>query len=158
MSTPSIGSAAPDFALQTDAGTTFRRSDHLGRPVVLFFYPQDDTDNCTLENQEFSALAAHFDKAGAVLAGISPDTVEVHCQFRDKYGLKALLIADPEHKAIEPYGVWRLKKLYGREYMGLVRTTFIIGVDGAIAAIIPATRIKGHADRVLKTLREFAAA
>jgi thioredoxin-dependent peroxiredoxin len=158
MSTLTIGSAAPDFSLATDAGTTFRLSDHRGHPVVLFFYPQDDTDNCTLENQEFSAAAKDFHGAGAVLAGVSPDTVETHCQFRDKYGLKALLIADPEHKAIEPYGVWRLKKLYGREYMGLVRTTFIIGADGAIAAIIPATRIKGHADRVLKTLRELTAA
>ncbi|KKB11227.1 hypothetical protein VE25_13845 [Devosia geojensis] len=157
MSTPSIGDSAPDFALPTDAGTTFRLSDHRGRPVVLFFYPQDDTDNCTRENQEFSQTAAAFEKAGAVLAGISPDSIESHCQFRDKYGLKVPLLSDPDHKAIGPYGLWQQKKLYGREYLGLVRTSFVIDAEGRIAAIVPATRIKGHAEKVLKALEEVVA-
>ena len=157
MSTPSIGDPAPDFALTTDAGTTFRLSAHKGRPVVLFFYPQDDTDNCTRENQEFSETAAEFEKAGAVLAGISPDSVKSHCQFRDKYGLKVPLISDPEHKAIGPFGVWQQKKLYGREYLGLVRTTFVIDADGKVAAVVPATRIKGHAGKVLQALKDVMA-
>ncbi|WDR03433.1 peroxiredoxin [Devosia algicola] len=155
MQTLTPGMAAPDFALPTDQGTVFQLSRHRGHTVILFFYPQDDTEGCTVENQEFSALNAEFAALGATLLGLSPDDVASHCAFRDKYGLQVPLASDPDHKAIGPYNIWRLKKNYGREYMGIVRTTIIIGPDGTIADIIPVARIKGHAARVLARLKQL---
>jgi peroxiredoxin Q/BCP len=152
MTTIAVGEMAPDFTLPSDSGDSFTLSAHRGRPVVLFFYPQDDTEGCTIENQEFSSLAAEFASAGAVLVGISPDSVADHCAFRDKYGLSVPLLSDPDRIAIEPYGLWQLKTLYGREYLGLVRTTIIVGADGHIAAVMRATRIKGHAAKVLEAV------
>ncbi|MBF0678711.1 MAG: peroxiredoxin [Devosia sp.] len=151
------GDIAPDFTLPLDDGTNFTLSQQLGRPVVLFFYPQDDSGGCVDENREFSALAAEFGDRGAVLIGISPDDLDSHQAFRRKYGLAVPLIADPERKAIEAFGVWRLKKLYGREFMGLVRTSFIIDAEGRIAKVIRATRIKGHAAKMLEALDSFGA-
>ncbi len=155
MQIPAEGQLAPDFSLQTDRGTKFGLSEHRGRPVVLFFYPEDDTEGCTLENLEFSALAPDFAKLGATLVGISPDTVASHCAFRDKFKLDVLLLADPDHVAIGPYNIWRLKKRYGREYLGIVRTTFIIAPDGHIAKILYATRIRNHAERTLNALTQM---
>lgn len=151
------GDAAPDFALLRDDGSTIATADIAGKRAVLFFYPEDDSGGCTDENQEFSALAGEFAKRGAVLIGVSPDDVATHKKFRAKYGLVIPLGADPERKAIEAFGLWQLKKLYGREFMGLIRTSFIIGTDGRIARIIRATRIKGHAEKVLTALDEVIA-
>ena len=146
------GHAAPDFRLTLDDGREVSRESLAGRPVVMFFYPQDDTGGCVDENREFSALAAEFAARGAFLAGISPDTIESHRRFRAKYELAVPLAADPERRTTEAFGLWQLKKLYGREFMGLVRTTFIIDGEGRIARIIRATRIKGHAAKVLEAL------
>ena len=146
------GDPAPDFTLTRDDGSTFTLSDQLGHPVVLYFYPEDDSGGCTDENREFSERAAAFAALGAALVGISPDTLDKHQKFRAKYRLTVPLAADPEHLAIEAFGLWQLKKLYGREFMGLIRTSVIIGADGRIARIIRATRILGHAQKMLEAL------
>lgn len=146
------GDPAPDFTLPLDDGTSFNLAAQIGHPVVLYFYPEDDSGGCTDENREFSDRAPAFHALGARLLGISPDTIESHVKFRKKYGLVSPLAADPEHLAIEAFGLWKLKKLYGREFMGLIRTSFIIGADGRIARIIRATRILGHAQKMLDAL------
>lgn len=155
---PPVGAPAPDFALATDRGETFRLSDRRGRPVVVYFYPEDDSGGCTTENLEFSYLAAEFATLGADLVGISPDEVERHARFRDKYGLTVTLLADPTRKTIRDYGLWQIKKLYGREFEGVVRASFLINAEGRIAAMVRATRIKGHAEAMLATLRAHLAA
>jgi peroxiredoxin Q/BCP len=155
MAEPHVGAEAPDFTLPAADGSSFSLAAQRGRPVVLFFYPQDDTEGCTLENQEFSALAPEFAARGAVIAGISPDSVASHCRFRDKFGLTVPLLSDPELVAVNAFGLWQLKKLWGVEYMGLVRTTFVIDTEGRIAAILKATRIRGHAQKVLQTLDQL---
>jgi len=152
------GDSAPDFTLPRDDGSTVTLSALRGRPVVLFFYPEDDSGGCTDENQEFSALAPNFAARGAELIGISPDSVEKHAKFRAKYGLAIPLAADPQRHAIEAFGLWQMKKLYGREFMGLIRTSVIVGADGTIARIVRATRIKGHAAKMLAALDEVLAA
>lgn len=158
MPVPAIGAPAPDFELTTDAYEKFRLSRHLGRPVVLYFYPQDDTEGCTLENIEFTDLLPEFEKLGAVVVGISPDTVEKHCSFRDKYNLGISLASDPDHAVIDAYGLWQLKKLWGVEYMGVKRATVIVDADGKVAAVLYANRIKGHAAKVLDAVRVLAPA
>ena len=152
MADLSEGDIAPDFTLPLDDGSTFRLSAQRGRPVVLYFYPEDDSGGCVDENKEFSERAAAFATLGAKLVGISPDTVESHVKFRKKYGLVLPLVADPEHQAIEAFGLWKLKKLYGREFMGLIRTSFIIDAEGKVARIIRATRILGHAQKMLEAV------
>lgn len=158
MPVPAIGAPAPDFALTTDAYETFRLSRHLGRPVVLYFYPQDDTEGCTLENIEFTDLMPEFRKLKTVVVGISPDTVEKHCSFRDKFNLGVPLASDPDHAVIDAYGLWQLKKLWGTEYMGVRRATVIIDAEGKVAAVLHANRIKGHAAKVLEAVRALAPA
>lgn len=155
MSAIAIGAQAPDFALPTDSGEVFGLSAHPGAPVVLVFYPQDDTEGCTLENLEFTQLMPEFRALGALVVGISPDTVATHCRFRDKHGLTLTLVADPGHEAIAAYGVWGAKTTFGRTYTGLIRTTFLVGPDGAIAGMWRVTRIKGHAAQVLEAAREL---
>jgi peroxiredoxin Q/BCP len=147
------GDVAPDFTLPLDDGTHFQLSAELGKPVVLYFYPEDDSGGCVDENREFSELSEQFQALGVRLLGVSPDTIASHTKFRAKYDLRVPLVADPDRMAIEAFGLWQLKKLYGREFMGLIRTSFIIGADGRVARIIRATRIKGHAQKVLEALR-----
>ncbi len=154
--TPQTGDVAPDFALSTDSGEIFRLSGHRGNVVVLFFYPQDDTQGCTIENLEFSALREEFAAAGATVVGISPDSVESHCRFRDRHKLGVVLAADPERVAIEAYGLWGPKVTFGHEHIGLHRTTFIIGPDGRVAGVHPVPRIKGHAAKMLEAVRLLA--
>lgn len=148
------GDPAPEFSLALDDGSALTGASAKGRPVVLFFYPEDDSGGCVDENQEFSALSGDFAERGAILVGVSPDTVDSHRKFRTKYGLAIPLAADPERRTIEAFGLWQLKKLYGREFMGLVRTSFVLDAQGRIARIIRATRIKGHAAKVLAALDE----
>jgi peroxiredoxin Q/BCP len=152
-----VGKKAPEFELPAADGSTFRLSDHKGKPVVLYFYPQDDTEGCTLENQEFSALLPNFQALGAVVVGISPDSIESHCKFRDKFALSVPLLADVGEKVTRKYGLWQLKKLWGVEYMGLVRTSFLIDSKGKVAGIFKATRIRDHAAKVLESTRTLAA-
>ena len=148
-----IGKKAPDFELPAADGSTFRLSEYKGKPVVLYFYPQDDTDGCTLENQEFSTLLPEYEKLGVIVAGISPDSVDSHCKFRDKFSLTVPLLADVGEKITKKYGLWQLKKLWGVEYMGLVRTSFLIDGKGKVAGIFKATRIRDHAAKVLEAAR-----
>jgi len=149
MTKPAPGEIAPDFELITDSGEPFRLSAHKGHPVVLFFYPEDDTPGCTIENQEFSVLAPEFAKIGAKLVGISPDSVKKHCDFRDKYQLGVTLAADPDHIAIEAFGLWGPKVSFGRHIIGLTRATILIGPNGKIVQNFLARPIKGHAAKVL---------
>jgi peroxiredoxin Q/BCP len=124
------GEMAPDFTVTLDDGSAFMLSDERGHPVVLYFYPEDGTTGCTTQAQEFSTLKLAFEALGSRLVGVSPNTVEDHRKFKARYGLMVELAADPERLAVEAFGVWQLKKLYGREFMGVVRTSFLIGADG----------------------------
>lgn len=146
------GSDAPDFELLTDKGETFRLSDHRGKRVLLYFYPQADTPACNDQNTRFSNALETFEKAGVMPVGISPDPVEKLAKFRSNHGLKQTLLADPDHRAIGAYGVWGEKLNYGRTYMGLIRTTVLVGSDGKIEQIWPNIRAKGHVDRMIKAL------
>ncbi len=148
------GAPAPDFELPTDSGETFRLSEHLGRPVVLYFYPEDDTEGCTIENIEFTDLSSEFRQLGAVVVGVSPDSVDRHCGFRDKFNLGVPLVADVDREAIEAYGLWQMKKMFRAEFMGVKRATVLVAADGTVAQVINATRIKGHAAKVLEALRQ----
>lgn len=144
---------APDFELPADGGQTVRLSALRGSIVVLFFYPKDDTQGCTLEAVDFTALKPQFDAIGAVLIGVSPDSVRRHDNFRRKHDLRVTLVADVEKTALQAYGVWAEKTMYGRKYMGVVRTTFLIGRDGRIARVWPAVKVAGHAAEVLEAAR-----
>jgi peroxiredoxin Q/BCP len=150
-----IGAKAPDFVLNTDSGDQFRLSKARGKPVVVEFYCEDDSGGCVLENLEFTALLPEFEKLGAAVVGVSPQDVESHRKFRDKHGLKLPLLADPELKAIGAYGLWQQKKLWGHEFMGVVRVTYLIDAEGMIAGVFKASRIKGHAQKVLEATQSL---
>lgn len=144
-----IGDPAPDFTLPRDGGGVLSLSDYRGENVVLYFYPQDNTPTCTLQALDFSGKAGAFKKAGAVVIGVSPDSVKSHDRFCAKHDLTIPLAADEERKVVEAYGVWREKKTFGKTYMGVVRSTFLIDKDGRIAGIWDNVRLKGHIDSVL---------
>lgn len=150
MNTPSIGSLAPDFTLMADDGTEFQLSSQKGRAVVLFFYPKDNTSGCTVENQDFSERYAAFKELGTIVVGVSPDSVAVHSSFREKYNLAAPLLSDPDHVALSAYGAWGEKSNYGKKYMGVIRSTYLIDQNGMIARYWKVSRVKGHADAVLE--------
>jgi peroxiredoxin Q/BCP len=149
------GDKAPDFTLIGDDGEKVRLAAHAGKAVVLYFYPKDDTSGCTLEAQQFTAARKDFEKAGAIVIGISPDTEASHCKFKEKYGLGITLAADPERKAIEAYGVWKEKSMYGRKYMGVERSTFLIAPDRKVARVWRKVKVPGHAAEVLKAVKEL---
>lgn len=157
MTTPLPGTPAPDFTLDSSTGEAFRLSEHTDKPVVLYFYPEDDTEGCTIEAIEFSQQLPHFVAEGAIVVGISPDSVDRHCAFRDRHGLSVPLLADPDRKVIEAYGLWQLKKMWGTEFMGVKRATIIVAPGGNVAELLLATRIKGHAERVLAALQSLKA-
>ncbi|NBR53722.1 MAG: thioredoxin-dependent thiol peroxidase [Rhodobacteraceae bacterium] len=146
---PAIGQPAPSFTLPRDGGTNVSLADYAGQIVVLYFYPKDDTPGCTTEAIDFSAEAEAFAKAGAVVLGVSRDTVKKHEKFRDKHGLKVALLADEDGAVCEAYGVWVEKSMYGRTYMGIERTTFLIGRDGKITRVWDKVKVKDHAAEVL---------
>jgi thioredoxin-dependent peroxiredoxin len=150
MTHPAKGDPAPDFTLPTDAGGPFTLSEHRGHPVVLFFYPKDDTPGCTIENIEFSAEAERFADLGVTLVGISPDSAEDHVRFRKKHDLRAILAADPERRVIEAYGFWGEKKNYGKTYMGVIRGSILVDADGLVAEVWVVRQAKGHAAEVLE--------
>ncbi|MEP7241223.1 MAG: peroxiredoxin [Devosia sp.] len=147
------GDKAPDFELPDNHGGSFRLGAHKGRPVVLEFYCEDGTEGCEIENREFSVLKPEFDRLGVDLVGISPQDLESHGKFAAKNGLLQPLLADTELVANKAYGVWQLKKLWGREYMGTIRMTYLIDASGKVAAAIKASRIKGHAATVLEAAK-----
>ncbi len=147
------GTKAPAFALPADDGSTVSLKDFKGKMLVLYFYPKDDTPGCTVEALDFTAQKAAFTRAGAVVVGVSKDTIEKHCKFRDKHGLSIPLLSDEDGAMLEAYGVWAEKSLYGRKFMGINRTTFLIDGKGVIARIWPKVKVKGHADEVLETVK-----
>lgn len=151
--TISVGAPAPDFALSTDGGGALSLKALKGRKIVLYFYPKDDTSGCTREAQDFNALRAEFAAAGAEIVGVSPDNVASHDRFKKKYALGFPLAADPDKGALAAYGVWVEKSMYGRKYMGVERTTVLIGADGRIARIWPKVKVPGHAAEVLAAAR-----
>lgn len=152
MSTfPALGDSLPDLALTAPDGSTLRLTDFAGKKVVLFFYPKDDTPGCTTENKDFSALADQFSQAGTVLLGISKDPPKKHLRFIEKHALAAPLASDAEADGLsDALGIWTEKSMYGRSYMGMVRSTYLLGNDGAIARIWSPVKVKGHAQEVLE--------
>lgn len=149
------GIPAPDFTLPTDGGGSLTLSSLRGRKVVLYAYPQDDTTSCTNEALSFDALRDDFAAAGTTVIGISPDAVKRHDKFKQKYGLRLTLVSDEEKSAIEAYGLWVEKQMYGRRYMGVERSTFLIDATGRIARVWAKVRVKGHAEEVLAAAREL---
>lgn len=152
---PGPGDPAPGFCLGGASGADVRLEDHLGRWVVLYFYPKDNTPGCTVEAQEFSALKGQFEKLNAVVLGVSPDSLKSHRNFADKHDLQVELISDPGHEALKHFGAWRLKKNYGKEYMGVARSTFLIDPSGTIRRTWPTVKAAGHAAEVLAVLQEL---
>jgi thioredoxin-dependent peroxiredoxin len=150
-----IGKTAPDFTLPDDRGGSFNLSAHRGKPVVVEFYCEDGTEGCEVENREFSALVPEFKKLGAEIVAISPQSVESHRKFSEKHGFVQPLLADTDLKANKAYDVWQQKKLWGREYMGTIRVTYLVDAKGKIAGVFHARRIKGHAQTVLDATREL---
>ena len=147
---PGTGDALPDMALTTPDGGTVRTSDFVGRKLVLFFYPKDDTPGCTTENKDFSALAGEFETAGVALLGVSKDPPKKHAKFIEKHGLAAPLASDAEEDGLsDALGIWTEKSMYGRTYMGMERTTYLVGTDGRIARVWNKVKVKGHAEEVL---------
>jgi peroxiredoxin Q/BCP len=151
----SIGDKAPAFDLPTDGDGRIKLADLKGKTVVLYFYPKDSTPGCTTEGNDFTALHADFIKAGAVVLGASKDSVKRHDNFKAKQGFPFPLLSDEDGVLCEAYGVWVLKKNYGREYMGIERATFLIDAQGKIANIWHKVRVKGHAAEVLEAVRSL---
>ena len=146
------GSPAPDFELQSDTGETVRLSALRGKPVVLYFYPKDHTSGCTTQACGIRDAWSEFERAGAVVLGVSPDDVASHESFRADYELPFTLLADTDHKVAEAYGVWTEKSRYGRTYMGIARSTFVIGPDGTVEKVMHDVKPATHTDDVLAVL------
>ncbi|MBI4902553.1 MAG: thioredoxin-dependent thiol peroxidase [Acidobacteria bacterium] len=146
------GSQAPEIRLLTDEGTEFSLSSLNGQSVVLYFYPKANTPGCTKESCSFRDVFPNLRKVNAVVLGISPDGPAAQVKFRKKYGLPFTLLCDTEHAVAEAYGVWVEKSMYGKKYMGIERTTFVIGEDGKIAKVFPKVKVDGHAEEVLAAL------
>ena len=146
------GQQAPDFSLQADSGEDISLSGLRGRPVVLYFYPKDDTPGCTKQACGLRDVYGEIRERGATVLGVSPDTVASHVEFKEKYGLPFTLLADPEHEVAELYGVWVEKDAYGKKSMGINRSTFVIDADGNVAEAMLGVSPDGHADKVLSAL------
>jgi thioredoxin-dependent peroxiredoxin len=146
------GKPAPDFELPSDSGETVKLSELRGKPIVLYFYPKDDTPGCTAQACGIRDAYGEFERAGAVVLGISPDDERSHGKFRDKYGLPFTLLADTDHAVAEQYGVWGEKKYMGRTYLGVSRWTFVIDADGNVKKVLPDVKPATHAYDVLALL------
>ncbi|WP_294534571.1 peroxiredoxin [uncultured Rhodoblastus sp.] len=149
------GDAAPDFKLPRDGAGSLSLADFKDKKLVLYFYPKDDTSGCTAEAIAFNGLAGEFAAIGAAIVGASPDPVKAHDKFRKKYELTFPLLADESKQILEAYGVWVEKSMYGRKYMGVERTTFLIGADGRIAQVWRKVKVPGHAEEVLAAARKL---
>ena len=147
------GKPAPDFELTSDTGESVRLSELRGKPVVVYFYPRDDTPGCTAQACGIRDNYDAFGEAGAVVLGISPDDESSHVKFKQKYGLPFTLLADPDHRVAEQYGVWGERKLYGKTYMGIERSTFVIDAEGKVARVLRRVKPDTHADQVLEALQ-----
>lgn len=150
------GSKAPAFNLKSDSGKSVKLSDFKGKPVVLYFYPKDDTPGCTREACAFRDLKSEMEAAGAVVLGVSPDSVESHGKFRDKFQLNFPLLADEGHALAEQYGAWREKNMYGKKSMGVQRSTYLIGPDGKIARVWKKVNVDGHDAAVREAIKKLA--
>ena len=148
----SAGDLAPDFEAGTDGGGSVRLSDFRGKKVVLYFYPKDGTSGCTAEACAFRDARSEFEARNAVILGVSPDSVKAHDRFKARHDLPFALVSDPDHAITESYGAWREKSLYGKRYMGVVRSTFVIDEEGTIQAVFDNVRVRGHVANVLETL------
>jgi peroxiredoxin Q/BCP len=146
------GKPAPDFELSSDSGEKVKLSDYRGQPVVLYFYPKDDTPGCTAEACGFRDEYASFQERGAVILGVSPDDEASHVAFKEKYQLPFLLLADPEREAAETYGVWVERNYAGKKYMGIKRSTFVIDAEGKVAKAMYGVKPDGHPEKVLAAL------
>src|SRR5262249_10356987 len=146
------GTEAPDFELESDSGERVRLSSLRGKPVVLYFYPADDTTGCTTQACGIRDAYGEFEQAGAAVLGVSPDDVASHVKSRDKYSLPFTLLADPGHAVAAEYGAWGEKKNYGKTYEGIIRSTFVIGADGTVVKAMPNVKPATHADKVLAVL------
>ena len=147
------GQAAPDFTAQDQDGNEVSLKDYSDRWLVLYFYPKDNTPGCTVEANDFTSLKDEFAAVGTDILGVSPDSIASHCKFIDKHDLTIKLLSDPEKNVIEAYKVWRLKKFMGKEFMGVVRSTFLIAPDGTLAKVWNNVRTKGHAEKVLAEVK-----
>jgi peroxiredoxin Q/BCP len=156
VTAPVVGALAPDFTLDTDAGTPLTLSSLRGRPVVLYFYPKDDTPGCTTESCEFRDLQPRFEGVNAQVLGVSADSVKSHVKFREKYGLNFPLLADVDHAVAEQYGTWQFKSVFGHKFWGIVRTTFIIDASGRIARVFEKVKVKGHAAEVAEAVKALS--
>nr|WP_315107389.1 thioredoxin-dependent thiol peroxidase [uncultured Campylobacter sp.] len=150
--TLTAGDTAPQFSLENSDGVSVSLKDFVGKNVVLYFYPKDNTPGCTTEACEFSALYGDFIAKDTVIVGVSPDSVKSHAGFAQKQNLKHILLSDPAHEVAKLYGVWQVKKNYGKEYLGIVRSTFVIGKDGKIVKVYKSVKAKEHAAKVLADL------
>ncbi len=150
----SVGEQAPDFCLPNQDDEIVCLRDLRGKWVVLYFYPKDNTSGCTREAVDFTQHLDEFERLNAVVIGVSPDSTRSHRRFQEKHGLRVTLLSDPEHNVLEKYGVWQLKRMYGREYWGVVRSTFLIDPEGKIVRIWPKVKVAGHTEDVLQTLKE----
>ena len=146
------GKPAPDFELETDGGQSVKLSGFRGQPVVLFFYPKDDTPGCTRQACGIRDAWGEFERRGAVVLGVSPDSAKSHAKFREKYGLPFTLLADEGHAVADEYGVWVEKKFAGKRYMGIERSTFVIDTNGNVAKVMRRVKPDEHADQVLAAL------
>lgn len=151
---PGVGDAFPDITLETPEGGAVKPSDFAGKPLVVFFYPKDDTPGCTTENLDFTALKPEFDKAGIALLGVSKDPPKKHARFIEKHALAVPLASDAAENGLsDALGIWTEKQNYGRTYMGMVRTTYLIDAAGRIARVWDKVKVKGHAEAVLEAAR-----
>ena len=148
-----VGKKAPAFTLTADDGKKVKLSDLQGSPVILYFYPKDDTPGCTKEACAFRDRKAEMEQLGVKLLGVSPDTVESHGKFRDKYSLNFPLLADPDHAVADKYGAWREKNMYGKKTMGIQRSTYLIDASGKVAKVWQRVQVDGHDEEVLQALK-----
>jgi peroxiredoxin Q/BCP len=152
------GDIAPPFDLEGTGGANVKLSDFAGKPVVVFFYPKDNTPGCTREAIAFSKMLDEFRGIGASVVGISKDSIKSHCGFRDKHGLKIVLLSDPDLTTHKAYGAWGEKTMYGKKTQGTIRSTFVVGADGHIKEAFRSVKVDGHAEAVLATLTKLVAA
>ena len=151
-----VGKKAPAFTLESSEGGKVKLSDSAGKVVVVYFYPRDNTPGCTVEAQDFSAAMPQLKKLGAVVYGVSKDSIASHCKFRDKYGLAFPLLSDPEGKVLEAYGAWGDKVMYGKKLKGIIRSTVLIDKAGKVARHWPKVSVKGHVADVVETVKSIS--
>jgi len=153
---PAIGQPAPAFSATNQDDKTLSLLDFQGSWLILYFYPKDNTPGCTTEAIDFSQKQAEWENLNVKVLGVSPDSVKSHCKFIEKHSLTVQLLSDPDHQVADSYGVWALKKFMGKEYMGIIRSTFLIDPAGNLAYIWPSVRVKGHVESVLSKVKELA--